>query len=71
MCQPRVIETIAANPDFKGRGLLARFLYAWPPSRVGRRKIAAEPVSEAAEQQYRDHLKALAIGVARSAPFDW
>ena len=33
MIQPRVLESIAANRDFTGRGLLARFLYAQPVSR--------------------------------------
>ena len=35
MVQPRVIETIADNADFVGRGLLARFLYAMPGSKSG------------------------------------
>ena len=35
MIQPSVLSTIAANAQFRGRGLLARFLYSQPPSRWG------------------------------------
>jgi hypothetical protein len=64
MIQPRIIETIAANRDFVGRGLLARFLYAQPVSRVGRREIAAQTVARAVEYDYRTAVKKLAAGMA-------
>lgn len=35
--QPDVINGIAANPSFRGRGLLGRFLYALPPCPIGSR----------------------------------
>lgn len=38
--QPDVLRDIARMPGFRGRGLLARILYALPTSTVGRRKIA-------------------------------
>jgi replicative DNA helicase len=60
MVQPRIIEAIGANRDFTGRGLLARFLYATPTSKVGRRRIAATPVSRNTEAQYSDAVKKLA-----------
>jgi replicative DNA helicase len=64
MVQPRVIEAIAANRDFVGRGLLARFLYATPVSRVGSRASNATPVSADAEDRYSKAIKKLASDMA-------
>ena len=41
MIQPEVLKSIAAQPAFRGRGLIARFLYAMPVSQVGYRKTGA------------------------------
>ena len=64
MVQPRVIEAIAANRDFVGRGLLARFLYATPTSRVGSRRSAVTPVSPDTECRYNARVKRLASDTA-------
>jgi Protein of unknown function (DUF3987) len=40
MMQPDVLKSIAAQKTFRGRGLLARFMYAMPVSKVGRRATA-------------------------------
>lgn len=58
--QPQVIQGLATNPAFRGRGLLARFLYAFPLSRIGRRKIAPEPVSASVREAYRQSVRNLA-----------
>jgi hypothetical protein len=58
--QPAVIEGLAENAAFRGRGLLARFLYAAPQSWIGRREIAPAPVSDAAREAYRRAVRALA-----------
>jgi len=58
--QPAVIEGLAENPAFRGRGLLARFLYAAPQSWIGRREIAPAPVSDATREAYRQAVRALA-----------
>jgi putative DNA primase/helicase len=58
--QPAVIEGLAENPAFRGRGLLGRFLYAAPQSWIGRREIAPAPVSEAAREAFRQAVRALA-----------
>jgi len=50
--QPAVIEGLASKRAFRGRGLLARFLYAMPRSPVGRRVIRPNPVSEHIQRQY-------------------
>jgi hypothetical protein len=58
--QPAVIEGLAGKSAFRGRGLLARFLYATPQSLVGRREIATSPVSDATREAYRQAVRALA-----------
>ena len=50
--QPAVIEGLAEQAAFRGRGLLARFLYAAPESWIGRREIAPTPVSDVAREAY-------------------
>ncbi|MBX3426609.1 MAG: DUF3987 domain-containing protein [Pirellulales bacterium] len=58
--QPAVIEGLAENTAFRGRGLLARFLYAAPQSWIGQREIAPTPVSDATREAYRQTVRALA-----------
>ncbi len=58
--QPEVIKGLAANPAFRGRGLLARFLYSFPQSWIGRREIAPKPVSEATRDAYQRAVRAMA-----------
>ncbi len=58
--QPAVIGGLAENAAFRGRGLLARFLYAAPQSWIGRREIAPAPVSEATREAYRQAVRAMA-----------
>ena len=58
--QPAVIEGLAEQTAFRGRGLLARFLYAFPKSWIGRREIAPEPVPEATREAYRQTVRAMA-----------
>lgn len=60
--QPAVIEGLAENAAFRGRGLLARFLYAAPQSWIGRREIGTAPVSDATREAYRLTVRALAEG---------
>jgi hypothetical protein len=52
--QPSVLEGLLENSAFRGRGLLARFLYSLPESRIGSRKIEPNPVPEAVSQAYHD-----------------
>jgi len=58
--QPAVIKGLAESAAFRGRGLLARFLYAAPQSWIGERKIAPEPVSESIREAYRQTVRSLA-----------
>lgn len=57
--QPSVLRAIASLPGFRGRGLLARFLYALPRSLVGERSGDAPPVTDVARSEYRDGIRAL------------
>ncbi|MCB0931251.1 MAG: DUF3987 domain-containing protein [Mycobacterium sp.] len=64
MIQPSVLSTIAANAQFRGRGLLARFLYSQPPSKVGRRDPDPTPIDPTVVRAYDTHVSALAAGLA-------
>ena len=64
MIQPSVLTAIAAHREFRGRGFLARILYASPVSKVGHRKIAAAPVDPIVEKEYEETVGRLASGLA-------
>ncbi len=57
--QPDVIRSLADKPGFRGRGLLARFLYAIPESQVGTRTYQNRPISEAARVGYNKIILAI------------
>jgi len=50
--QPDVLEEIGRNSEFRGRGLSARFLYAWCQSHAGYRELQASPVSMSVKDAY-------------------
>lgn len=50
--QPDVVKGVFANTAMRGRGLAARFLWAQPPSMVGRRRIDVQPVPDGLIQEY-------------------
>ena len=52
--QPSVLHEIMDNATLAGRGLVARFLYASPPSRIGARVFCTPPVPPALQRQYRE-----------------
>jgi replicative DNA helicase len=64
MIQPTVLSAIATNREFGGRGLLARFLYSFPVSKVGHRRIAPAPVDSQVEKTYGTTIGELAEGMA-------
>jgi hypothetical protein len=57
--QPEVLEGLMARPGFRGRGLLARFLYAVPKSTLGRRDVEAPPVPLEDRSNYMSGVRAL------------
>ncbi len=46
-CQLDALRTLAAIPGARGLGLLARFVYVFPTSRVGSRDVRSAPVDDA------------------------
>jgi 5S rRNA maturation endonuclease (ribonuclease M5) len=54
--QPDVIRGLADKPGFRGRGLLARFLYCLPLSNLGFRKLITVPIAENIKASYKDVL---------------
>jgi hypothetical protein len=52
--QPAVLERLRDQPAFRGRGLLARFLYALPPSPLGNRKLAPQPCPAEVRKAYQE-----------------
>ena len=52
--QPSVLSTIMENSTLDGRGLLARFLYSSPPSRIGTRSFLTPPMPDEVNQAYRE-----------------
>ncbi|QDU84017.1 hypothetical protein Pla163_11180 [Planctomycetes bacterium Pla163] len=57
--QPDVISSMAGKSAIRGRGLLGRFLFAIPRSRVGRRLAQPEPARDEVMDWWRDRLDAL------------
>jgi replicative DNA helicase len=68
--QPEVLQGLASRPGFRGRGLLARFLYSLPASLVGRRQAGAPPVPPAVADRYALELQALAASLTTPAGAD-
>jgi replicative DNA helicase len=58
--QPDVVRGLAKNESFRGKGLLARWLYSWPVSLVGRREVEPESVAPAIAATYSKKINALA-----------
>jgi hypothetical protein len=61
--QPEVLQSLAGRPGFRGRGLLARFLYSLPQSLIGHRQPGATPVPEPVDERYTLELQALAASL--------
>jgi replicative DNA helicase len=68
--QPEVLQGLAGRPGFRGRGLLARFLYSLPESLVGRRQSGAPPVPTTVAERYALELQALAASLTTPAGDD-
>ncbi len=64
--QPDVLKALSTKPGFRGRGLLARFLYALPKSRMGYRRLDPRAVPEHVAARYAEGLAALLRVAPRS-----
>ncbi len=58
--QPDVVRSMAERPSFRGRGLIGRFLFAIPESRLGSRQINPEPVPAVVNARYEELVRRLA-----------
>ena len=57
--QPDVLNSLADNAAFRGRGLLGRFLYALPENLVGSREYQNRPINAEAKEHYEDMIRTL------------
>jgi hypothetical protein len=57
--QPDVPRALSTKPGFRGRGLLARFLYALPQSRMGYRDLDPRQVPDGVAARYAEGLHRL------------
>ena len=57
--QPDVVKGLAGLPGFRGRGLLGRFLYFIPESRLGNRKAEPSPIPFQVAEAWRNTLHRL------------
>lgn len=57
--QPDVLRSLSAKPGFRGRGLLARFLYLLPLSPLGYRLLESHPVPQSVRDAYAAGLRAM------------
>ena len=51
--QPDVLRGLVRNETFLSRGLVARFLYSYPQSRLGSRVHDTEPIPQGAKTKFR------------------
>jgi hypothetical protein len=57
--QPALLSGLAEVPGFRGRGLLARFLFGYPPSNLGYRLLEPRPIPAGTRQGYADLVRGL------------
>jgi len=67
--QPDVLPLLRDIPGAAGRGLLARFSYSVPVSRVGERLTSPSAVKQATRTVYAERIKAL-LNLAHQTPHD-
>ncbi len=57
--QPDIIRSLAEKPGFRGRGLVGRFLFLLPRSRVGSREVEPRPIPQDIQERYAAKLRQL------------
>ncbi|MEF3696732.1 DUF3987 domain-containing protein [Desulfolutivibrio sp.] len=57
--QPEVVQALAGQPGFRGRGLVGRFLYFMPRSRLGTRSLDSSPMPEPVARKWRQTIQGL------------
>jgi hypothetical protein len=69
--QPDVLQNLSDQPGFRGRGLLARFLYALPPSPLGSRLLQSNPVPALVARRVSTTLRHLALEFSDFLPLSF
>jgi hypothetical protein len=65
--QPRILDRIGEHPEFRDRGLNARFLFTLTPSLVGTRKYTNRPINSAVRRDFDDAVgRILALPLPRT-----
>lgn len=59
MVQPTVLMEALGNREFRERGLMARFLYSMPESKIGKRRYRTVPIDEKVRQNFYNLLNEL------------
>lgn len=57
--QPTVVQGLAGHPGFRGRGLVGRFLYFMPQSRLGSRAVESSPMPPGVAATYYEMIHRL------------
>jgi hypothetical protein len=57
--QPVVLDRIAEHAEFRGRGLLARFAFIMPASRVGERLYQDRPIAPVVRAAYAEAIRSI------------
>ncbi|WP_052507095.1 DUF3987 domain-containing protein [Desulfonatronovibrio magnus] len=57
--QNEVMESLSSKPGFRGRGVIGRFIYILPDSRLGHRKIDTRAMSEKVIREYDSGIRSL------------
>ncbi len=57
--QPEVLSGLLSKPWFRGRGLLARFLFAVPRTIIGHRDVCPPPMPSEVQQEYSNLISCL------------
>lgn len=65
--QPDILATLSEGRNFRGSGLLARFLYAIPESLVGLRSVDPDPLPEKVVDEYAAAVRRLAEQIHNTA----
>ncbi|MFF3180256.1 YfjI family protein [Rhodococcus pyridinivorans] len=67
MVQPGVLAETIANPKHQASGLLGRFLYCWPESKLGYRNPEGAKLDADAVKRYRARIRKIAIEARKRA----
>lgn len=57
--QPYILDNLMQNSAFLMSGMIARFVYCFPKSRIGQRKYNTKPISENVKATYSDTIEML------------